>query len=455
MGQPKLLLPFGGEPLIGRVVTALARGRRRARDRGRRRRPTRPRARAVAEAAAQAGADGRSRRRAAAPRCGTRSSSASTELAPRRPAAGRPARRPATALASRRRSSPGARALGRIARRRSSSRPRGGRRGHPIVLPWDLARRDPDAARRHRDQCPGGASTPTASSSSTIADPELARRPRTRPKTSSAGASEDGHDRESRDAGHPCSDRPALRPGQAAGRQARDRGRAARCRRRSPTFALALAVQHPELAPLAPRVMIAVDAEYAPTTTVDRPRRRGRGDPAGQRRLRARHVASCRGPPMIEITEAPIDHAALTERVRSNQAGAVCTFLGTVRELTGDRQTVVARLRGLSRDGPEEDGRARGRGPAPLADHRAGARPPRRPPRPGRGQRRRRRELPHRDQAFEACRWLIDTLKEVVPIWKQEIWADGTEEWVHPGPGPPRDRRVGLPMCEPVDACTV
>jgi molybdopterin synthase catalytic subunit len=40
---------------------------------------------------------------------------------------------------------------------------------------------------------------------------------------------------------------------------------------------------------------------------------------------------------------------------------------------------------------------------------------------------------PHRDDAFEACRWIIDTLKEIVPIWKREIWADGTEEWVHPG----------------------
>src|SRR3954451_9577288 len=42
---------------------------------------------------------------------------------------------------------------------------------------------------------------------------------------------------------------------------------------------------------------------------------------------------------MIEITAAPIDHAALTERVRSVRAGAVCTFLGTVREMTGDRRT--------------------------------------------------------------------------------------------------------------------
>ena len=42
---------------------------------------------------------------------------------------------------------------------------------------------------------------------------------------------------------------------------------------------------------------------------------------------------------MIEITEAPIDHAALTDRVRSKLAGAVCTFLGTVREMTGERRT--------------------------------------------------------------------------------------------------------------------
>ena len=40
---------------------------------------------------------------------------------------------------------------------------------------------------------------------------------------------------------------------------------------------------------------------------------------------------------------------------------------------------------------------------------------------------------PHRQDAFEAGKWLIDTLKEVVPIWKQENWNDGTKEWVHPG----------------------
>jgi molybdopterin synthase catalytic subunit len=39
----------------------------------------------------------------------------------------------------------------------------------------------------------------------------------------------------------------------------------------------------------------------------------------------------------------------------------------------------------------------------------------------------------HRDAAFEACRYIIDTLKETVPIWKKEIFEDG-EIWVaaHP-----------------------
>jgi molybdopterin synthase catalytic subunit len=136
---------------------------------------------------------------------------------------------------------------------------------------------------------------------------------------------------------------------------------------------------------------------------------------------------------MIEITDAPIDHAALTERVRSNQAGAVCTFLGTVREMTGEKRTAALEYEAY----PEMAGKTmaelevEARRRWPILDaalvHRVG-----------------RLDLgevsvvvavscPHRQQAFEACRWLIDHLKEVVPIWKKEVWADGQEEWVHPG----------------------
>jgi molybdopterin synthase catalytic subunit len=136
---------------------------------------------------------------------------------------------------------------------------------------------------------------------------------------------------------------------------------------------------------------------------------------------------------MIEITETPIDHAALTERVRSNRAGAVCTFLGTVRELTGDRQTLSLEYESYPEMAHKKlaqlEQEARKRWPIieVALVHRLG-----------------HLELgevsvfvavscPHRHEAFEACRWLIDTLKEVAPIWKRESWADGTHEWVHPG----------------------
>ncbi len=37
---------------------------------------------------------------------------------------------------------------------------------------------------------------------------------------------------------------------------------------------------------------------------------------------------------------------------------------------------------------------------------------------------------PHRAAAFECCRWLIDTLKAEVAVWKREVWADGGTSWV-------------------------
>jgi len=138
---------------------------------------------------------------------------------------------------------------------------------------------------------------------------------------------------------------------------------------------------------------------------------------------------------MTEVTPDPIDHAALTERVRSHQAGAVCTFLGSVREMTGDRRTVALDYEAYPamalKTMGELEAEARRRWPvieAAIA-HRTG--------RLGLG------EVsvvvavscPHRDQAFAACRFLIDRLKEVVPVWKREVGPDGREEWVHPGLG--------------------
>lgn len=135
---------------------------------------------------------------------------------------------------------------------------------------------------------------------------------------------------------------------------------------------------------------------------------------------------------MIELTRDKIDPAALVARVSSPQAGAVVLFLGTVREMTAGRQTVALDYecypQMAERVLRELEAEARRRWP--LVDvaivHRLG-----------------RLELgeasvavavstPHRQEAFEAGQWLIDTLKSSVPIWKQENWADGTRQWVHP-----------------------
>jgi molybdopterin synthase catalytic subunit len=141
---------------------------------------------------------------------------------------------------------------------------------------------------------------------------------------------------------------------------------------------------------------------------------------------------------MIEITSSPIDHAALTERVRANHAGAVCTFLGTVRDLTGDRKTLALRYEAYPEMAlkklAELEAEARARWPIiELAlVHRIGDLGP------GEVSVVVAVSTPHRHQAFDACRWLIDTLKDVVPIWKRETWDDGKEEWVHPGLGTQR-----------------
>ena len=39
---------------------------------------------------------------------------------------------------------------------------------------------------------------------------------------------------------------------------------------------------------------------------------------------------------------------------------------------------------------------------------------------------------PHRREAFAAAEWLMERIKQVVPIWKREEAADGTRAWVHP-----------------------
>lgn len=47
---------------------------------------------------------------------------------------------------------------------------------------------------------------------------------------------------------------------------------------------------------------------------------------------------------------------------------------------------------------------------------------------------------PHRGEAFAACRWVIDRIKDSLPLWKREHYADGTRAWVACGGHEPGDR---------------
>ena len=43
---------------------------------------------------------------------------------------------------------------------------------------------------------------------------------------------------------------------------------------------------------------------------------------------------------------------------------------------------------------------------------------------------------PHRQEAFDSVRFIINTLKADVAIWKKEVWSDGSSTWVHPAASP-------------------
>ncbi len=136
---------------------------------------------------------------------------------------------------------------------------------------------------------------------------------------------------------------------------------------------------------------------------------------------------------MIEITNAPIDPTEVLQRVASKNAGAVLLFLGTTRQFTDGRQTESLYYECYTEMAREimerlvEQAKRRWALEGCSVTHRIGH--------VGLGEASVAVAVssPHRKAAFESGQWLIDQLKQVVPIWKKENWADGTSQWVHPG----------------------
>ncbi|GGE23996.1 molybdenum cofactor biosynthesis protein D/E [Marinithermofilum abyssi] len=127
------------------------------------------------------------------------------------------------------------------------------------------------------------------------------------------------------------------------------------------------------------------------------------------------------------ITEEPLSADALIRRVSNPYAGAVVTFAGTVREFTQGKQTVHLKYEAYTpmaiRKMEEICTEVRQRWPeARIAmSHRIGTLDI--------------EEIsviiavatPHRPEAFEAGRYALERLKSIVPIWKKEVWQDGSE----------------------------
>jgi molybdopterin synthase catalytic subunit len=131
---------------------------------------------------------------------------------------------------------------------------------------------------------------------------------------------------------------------------------------------------------------------------------------------------------LAEVTDLPLDPSTLDEFVWREEAGAVVSFQGIVRDHDGGRGVVSldyrahpdaeAFLRACCEDV------ARGTGLRVAAQHRVGSLTV--------------GDLalvaavaaPHRAEAFAACAELVEIIKARVPIWKRQHFTDGASEWV-------------------------
>jgi molybdopterin synthase catalytic subunit len=174
--------------------------------------------------------------------------------------------------------------------------------------------------------------------------------------------------------------------------------------------------QHPSLNGLARPTAVAVNDAFHPVE-----HRLAEGDQVAL-------LAPVSGGELLELVRDPISVDTLLTSVRDPGCGAIVLFLGTVREHSRGRDVdhleyeayeTLARTE-MARIAAEA---ARRWGATVAIMHRLG-----------------RLAIgdisvaiaaaaPHRHEAFEAGRFAIDTLKQTVPIWKKEVWAEGAE-WI-------------------------
>jgi len=188
-----------------------------------------------------------------------------------------------------------------------------------------------------------------------------------------------------------------------------------------------LASQYPAVVPLMNTLVCAVDEEYVPNehrlsagdqVALIPPVSGGSSTPGGGA------VAG-----RFRVTQEPLDPQRLANLVRRDESGALALFYGVVRNNSQGRRVLyleydaypsmaVKKMRQVA-----EEARSRWDITDMAIDHRIG-----------------RMEVgetsllvavsaPHRREAFEACHYAVDRIKEIVPVWKKEVW-EGGESWV-------------------------
>lgn len=140
-------------------------------------------------------------------------------------------------------------------------------------------------------------------------------------------------------------------------------------------------------------------------------------------------------PTMYEITHNTIDTAAVASKVNHPNHGASLAFIGTTREMTYGQRTVLLEyeayipmaLKTMETIGEEIENQWPGTlcaithrlGKVAIAEASVVIAV----------------SSPHRAHCYEASRYAIERLKQIVPIWKKEIWEDGSE-WKGSQTGP-------------------
>lgn len=205
-------------------------------------------------------------------------------------------------------------------------------------------------------------------------------------------------------------------------------------------LAEALARDYPRLGAILSYARVAVNADHADAETLLH-----EGDEVALMPPMSGGTAA----PALSLTHAVLDPQAVSRCVEASGQGAVVVFTGTVRDHAQGKRVLFLEYEGyaplaekeLARIAQEAETRW---GVAVALHHRLG-----------------RLEIgeasvvvavaaPHRGEAFEACRWIMDTLKATVPIWKKEYfeggahWIEGPQSVPVGAPEPPEEQEKSV-----------